>query len=93
MGGEDSDLFDHFRMLVYAGFLCARKYVDEFVSLADMLIGNTRKQAIIDLRSRFKCELNEKELAKWVRQLVDESIDHWTTLRYEDYQRITNGIL
>lgn len=94
MGGEESTMFNsYFRMLVYAGFCAAKKHMNEIVNLVEMMLPESRKQAVIDLKNRFKSDLSEKEFAKWVRSLVDDSINAWSTNQYDAYQKLTNGIL
>lgn len=101
MGGPNSTMFDHFRMLVYLALQAATKRMDEIINLVEMLLPGTNypcfegdgRNTVIMLRERFRKRLSEVEYAKWCRQLVDDSIDNWRTRQYDNFQRITNGIL
>jgi phosphatidylinositol 4-kinase len=46
------------------------------------------------LRQRFCLDITEeKECIQHALALVDDSINNWRTIQYDNYQRITNGIL
>jgi phosphatidylinositol 4-kinase len=37
MGGQDSDMFKYFKLLILQGFIAARKHSDKIVSLVDIM--------------------------------------------------------
>ena len=101
MDGEDSECFGYFRMLVLRGFLEARKGLSKVRLLVDILFRSEENMpcflggeaSISQLEERFMADLAENDLVERVMEMVDESIDNWRTVEYDNYQRITNGIL
>ena len=37
MGGQDSDMFKYFKLLILQGFIAARKHSDKILSLVDIM--------------------------------------------------------
>eukprot|EP01063_Lacrimia_lanifica_P027081 TRINITY_DN374_c3_g1_i1.p1 TRINITY_DN374_c3_g1~~TRINITY_DN374_c3_g1_i1.p1 ORF type:complete len:762 (+),score=208.12 TRINITY_DN374_c3_g1_i1:68-2287(+) len=101
MGGLNSGMFQYFRMLVYAAFKEAAKYSDQIISLAEITaegpplpcFGNDTKAALEALRSRFLLGSTDADLAVWVRDAIDQSVDNWRARGYDRFQKWSNGIL
>jgi hypothetical protein len=103
MGGPDGEMFNnYFRPLVYMCFQAATKHKEKILSIIRMMSGinfpcflgdPSAATTLRELDKRFNSHLDEIKFAQWVRSLVDESIDNWWTKRYDDFQRVTNGIL
>ncbi|KAL0491977.1 phosphatidylinositol 4-kinase [Acrasis kona] len=100
MGGGNHQMFDHFRMLVFLGLRCLSKHKHEILSLVEMMTGYNfpcfaqgPANVLRDLDARFHSELKETDFAQWARNLVDESLYNWRTRQYDNFQRLTNGIL
>jgi phosphatidylinositol 4-kinase len=99
MDGELSDTFNTFRMLFIRGFLEARRHAHKFVLLAEMLLDANinafvRGRAAVDaFRARFCLELSEDACVEHAMTLIERSCNHWRSERYDEYQRVTNGIL
>ncbi len=101
MDGEDSDQFNYFKMLFIRGLLEARKHVQKVMALVEIsMLGSNMAcfcagpTVITALKQRFMLHLsNEEDVMEHCIHLVEESIDNWTSRIYDDYQRMTNGIL
>jgi hypothetical protein len=92
MGGVVSDVFINFRILMIAGFKAIRRRKEEIMTLVRLIVEDDTKLKNLD--SRFKSELvKDFELEKFVHSLIDESNDHFRTRNYDNYQKLTNGIL
>ena len=100
MGGEDGEIFAYFKSLVIRGFLEARTYSHRIILLVETSLPGSNMacflagaNTITQLKERFVLGLTSEQLMEHVNWLVDESVDHWTSKTYDDYQRMTNGIL
>lgn len=103
MGGEYSTQFETFRTLVIRAFLEARKHRDQIVDLV-RIVGECNPKlpcfatlgveaTIAQLSERFAVNLTESACIERIVALIDESLNNWRTVQYDNYQRITNGIL
>ncbi|KAF4693211.1 Phosphatidylinositol 4-kinase beta, partial [Perkinsus olseni] len=104
IGGEDSDNFEYFRTLVIRGFLEARKHKDRLLLPVKMLAesgctmdclvrGGGPEQTVKEMDERFYGNLSEEACIQKIVELIDTSVDNWRTIQYDEFQRITNGIL
>jgi phosphatidylinositol 4-kinase B len=92
MGGVQSDVFINFRILMIAGFQAIRRRKEEIMTLVRLIIEDETKLKNLD--SRFQSGmLKDFEFEKFVHSLIDESNDHFRTRQYDNYQKLTNGIL
>jgi len=96
MGSE----FNYFTLLVIRGFLEARKHAHKIVSLVEVMMQGSNMacflggpQTLVALRTRFLSDKTEQECVEHAMALIDESLNNWRTIQYDNYQRITNGIL
>ena len=105
MGGEYSSNFEHFRTFVIRAFLEARKYRDQICQLV-RIVGECNPKlpcflgasggvetVVQTLSDRFFVNFTEQACIEKVVGLIDESLNNWRTVQYDNYQRITNGIL
>ncbi len=83
-----------------SGFLEARKYAHIFLLLVQILMRDSKMSCFLGgpatldaLKLRFGLHLSEEECVTHAIGLVEESINNWRTVQYDNYQRITNGIL
>ena len=103
MGGEYSTNFEHFRTFVIRAFLEARKYRDQICQLVRIVgecnpklacfLGSSVESVVQTLSDRFFVNFTEQACIEKVVGLIDESLNNWRTIQYDNYQRITNGIL
>ncbi|EDO07306.1 Phosphatidylinositol 3- and 4-kinase family protein [Babesia bovis T2Bo] len=100
MGGETSDNFGYFKALVIRGLLEARKHMDRIVLLVEMMTdahkmpcfaaGTTYTMDM--LRERFMLNLSEDVCIDRIVAMIEESLYNFTTVQYDNFQRLTNGI-
>ena len=45
------------------------------------------------LKQRFKLELSDEQLRTFVNQMVADSLDNWGTIKYDQFQELSNGIV
>ena len=45
------------------------------------------------LKRRFKLELSDEQLRTFVNQMVADSLDNWGTIKYDQFQELSNGIV
>ena len=102
MGGARSPTFKSFRELVIKGFLAARKHADKVVALAQLSLAGAGAQmpcfvsghdAIEALHGRFQLSMGRRQCARFVDDMINRSLDHWTTTCYDRYQRCWLGIM
>ena len=102
MGGVRSVHFARFRELVVKGFLAARRHSDTSVDLVQLTLEGAgrplpcfvaRADAVDALRARFQTSLSRWQCARFIDDMINTSIDHWTTTCYDRYQRCWLGIL
>ena len=73
------------------GFNTIRQYKEEILVLVRLIIDDQIK--LNNLNERFHSNLNDEEFENFVNVLIDESIDNFRTIQYDNYQKLTNGIL
>jgi len=102
MGGARSQTFLRFRDLVIKGFLAARKHASKIISITKLTLDGAGRdmpcfvggeKAVDALRARFQMELNRRQYARHVDDMVTRSLDHWSTTCYDKYQRCMLGIM
>uniref|UniRef100_A0A7S2FYW1 1-phosphatidylinositol 4-kinase n=1 Tax=Alexandrium andersonii TaxID=327968 RepID=A0A7S2FYW1_9DINO len=101
MEGEFSEQYYYFRVLVIRGFLEARKHMERILLQVRMLLSSSKLPCFREgtevvmqgLRDRFFTDLAEEECVEKVVELIEESVNNWRTIQYDNYQRLVNGIL
>ena len=102
MGGARSPTFARFRDLVIKGFLAARKQAPKILALVkctlegagrDLPCFTAGRQTVEALRHRFQPQLGKRQCARFVDDLISNSLDHWTTTCYDRFQRCWLGIM
>jgi len=96
MGSE----YSYFTILVINGFLEARKHAQQIVTLVEIMMQGSNMacflggpQTLVFLRDRFLIDKGEEACVEHAMGLIEESVNNWRTIQYDNYQRITNGIL
>lgn len=100
MGGNKSDMFEYFKILILQGLVAARKHTERLVTLIEILITSPSMSACFSntasilrsFRDRFHMNMTEQQLQQHVDTLVDTSIHSITTKLYDGFQYFTNGI-
>lgn len=102
MGGTDSEGFKEYVKLCTMGFLACQQHCDEICDLVDIMsrqspypcfAGKDVSYILLRLRSRFKLTLSKQETVAHVLYLVRKSNSNYSTRQYDNFQRMTNGIL
>ncbi|KCZ78232.1 hypothetical protein H311_00743, partial [Anncaliia algerae PRA109] len=89
---------DEFKSLFLDGFLTLRKYSDRLCRIVEMLIQNSQlkcvnRNSVLDFRSRFKLDICNKEIDKYIISLVDLAYNSRSTGIYDHFQYFSNGYL
>ncbi|KAF9411291.1 hypothetical protein HW555_009856, partial [Spodoptera exigua] len=91
MDGENSDMFQYFKILILRGLIAARKHCDQIIHVVELMrMGDS---AVSSFRARFHVGRTEPALAALVERLVRDALHSLSTRLYDNYQYYTNGIL
>ncbi|CAD8060053.1 unnamed protein product [Paramecium sonneborni] len=98
MNGRDCDLFLYFKNLIFRGFKALQGFVDELIMIIENIMQDSEQPCfekfdIKEFKERLKKEANDKSLQKYVDRLIDYSDNNWRTIQYDNFQRMTNGIM
>lgn len=100
MGGETSDMFAYFKILLLQGMLAARKHHEKIISLVEVMSSGSKlacfragASVVPALKSRFHISMTEEQLQAHLDSLVYNAINSITTKLYDGFQYLTNGIL
>lgn len=55
--------------------------------------GNDASSTIDDMKKRFVLEMHDHAAVEYVHQLINQSVEDWTTSCYDHYQRCCVGVL
>ncbi|RLN96768.1 hypothetical protein BBJ28_00011037, partial [Nothophytophthora sp. Chile5] len=84
------------------GFLACQQHCGEICDLVDVMsrqspypcfLGIDADYILLRLRSRFKLSLSKQETVAYVLSLIRKSNSNYSTRQYDNFQRMTNGIL
>ncbi len=102
MGGKDSLYYQMFKDLMVKGMIACKKYVDHFINIAEIMSKGSKMPCFDNknttdifnkFRERFYQDKNDEDFIKIVNDLIDWSYDNFRTNQYDNYQKLTNGIL
>ena len=102
MEGEKSDLYFLFKKLMVAGMIECKKYVDNFVTMAEILSKGSKmpcfdnknlNDIFVKFRDRFYADKKDEDFPKIVDDLIYQSYNNFWTNKYDTYQKLTNGII
>ncbi|KAK7015186.1 Phosphatidylinositol 4-kinase beta [Halocaridina rubra] len=100
MGGENSDMFAYFKILLLQGLLAARKHNEKIISLVEVMSSGSKlacfragASVVPALKSRFHVNMTDEQIQAHLDQLVYNAINSITTRLYDGFQYLTNGIL
>jgi phosphatidylinositol kinase/protein kinase (PI-3 family) len=104
MGGRNSELTNRFRRMCVDGFIHLRERKDEIIGLIEMIKdgeGNTLPcfvqgdVAISNLKTRFtpNTKMTESRCKEYINDLINQSIEDWTSTCYDRYQYCCQNIL
>ena len=98
IGGESSPLFTYFQLLLIRGFEIVRRNMDELCDLLDIMSKQSTLQCfekfeLKEFRERMKPGLTTSQIPAWVTQLTKDSLTSKRTVWYDDFQKVSNGII
>lgn len=102
MGGQESEGFKEYVTLCSRGFLACQQHCDEICDLVDVMarhspypcfLGMDADAILFRLRARFKLTYSKQETVAYALSLVRKSNNNYSTRQYDNFQRMTNGIL
>lgn len=100
MGGENSDMFAYFKILLLQGMLAAKKHSEKIISLVEIMSSGSKlacfragASVVPALKSRFHVNMTDEQLQAYLDSLVYNAINSITTRLYDGFQYFTNGIL
>ncbi|CAG9765302.1 unnamed protein product [Ceutorhynchus assimilis] len=100
MGGEHSDMFEYFKILILQGLVAARKHHGMIIDLVEVMRSGNQlpcfksgAPTVQNLRNRFHMNMTEEQLQLEVNRMVEGSIHSLSTKLYDGFQYFTNGIL
>lgn len=94
---HSSSIFMGFEELCVKGYLAARNATEEIVATVSMMLPSelpcfSRGRPIENLRRRFHQEMSDPEAADFMRGLIRDAYDKWTTGVYDVIQYYQNAI-
>ena len=102
MGGKESLYYQMFKDLMLKGMIESKKYVDNFITTTEIMSKGSKmpcfdnkniSEILQSFRGRFYADKKEEDFIKIVDDLIDWSFDNFRTNQYDNYQKLTNGIL
>ena len=102
MGGKDSLYYQMYKDLMVKGMIICKKYVDDIVNIAEIMSKGSKMPCFynknIDVifknfRERFYPEKKDEDFIQIVEDMVNYSYDNFRTNQYDNYQKLTNGII
>ncbi|EGZ05670.1 phosphatidylinositol 3 and 4-kinase-like protein [Phytophthora sojae] len=102
LGGVSSPLFGEFVQLVALGLLAAQRQAEKVVALVEIMMHNSTfpcfqgrdvSRDLQKLRGRFLLHCSTEKTVKAVVKMMRASYKNKWTKRYDQFQKITNGIV
>ena len=102
MGGIKSFYYKMYKDLMVKGMIACKKYVENFICIVEIMSkgsnmpcfeGKNIQEILKKFRERFYIKKKDEDFIKIVDDLIDLSYDNFRTNQYDNYQKITNGIL
>ncbi|KAI1820794.1 phosphatidylinositol 3 [Xylaria intraflava] len=97
MGGNtEHQAFKSFEELCVKAFLACRPYAEKLSQIVLLMMESGlpcfKPESVRYFKERFVLEKNEREAANFVRDLVKRSAGSYSTMVYDQFQLMTNGI-
>ena len=102
MGGIDSLYYQMYKDLMIKGMIICKKYVDDIINIAEIMSKGSKmpcffKKNIDEIfksfRERFYADKKDEEFIKIVDDMIYASYDNFRTNQYDNFQKLTNGII
>lgn len=95
-----NELFEYFKVMLLQGLLELRKHKEELLLLVHMMMSQEplgcfvqKERVMRELDERFHLGKTEAQCMRLVGELVAEAAENWRTVKYDSFQRYSNGIL
>ncbi|KAI8624667.1 phosphatidylinositol 3 [Xylariaceae sp. FL1651] len=97
MGGStEHQAFKWFEELCVKAFLACRPYAEKLSQIVLLMMDSGlpcfKPESVKHFKERFVLEKNEREAAEFVKDLVKKSAGSYSTMVYDQFQLMTNGI-
>ncbi|KAI0842260.1 hypothetical protein F5Y06DRAFT_259383 [Hypoxylon sp. FL0890] len=96
MGGTDNQAFKWFEELCVKSFLACRPHAEKLSQIVLLMMESGlpcfKPESVRYFKERFVLERTEREAAEFVRDLVRKSAGSYSTMVYDQFQLMTNGI-
>ncbi|KAI1311435.1 phosphatidylinositol 3 [Xylaria venustula] len=97
MGGNiEHQAFKSFEELCVKAFLACRPYAEKLSQIVLLMMESGlpcfKPESVKHFKERFVLEKNEREAAEFVKDLVRKSAGSYSTMVYDQFQLMTNGI-
>ena len=102
MGGIDSLYYQMYKDLMVKGMIICKKYVDDIINIAEIMSKGSKmpcffKKNIDEIfksfREIFYADKKDEEFIKIVDDMIYASYDNFRTNQYDNFQKLTNGII
>ena len=102
MGGNDSLYYQMYKDLMVKGMIICKKYVEDIVNIAEIMSKGSKMPCFYNkntdvifkkFRERFYPDKKDEDFIKIVDDMVNFSYDNFRTNQYDNYQKLTNGII
>lgn len=100
MDGHGSFMYDYLKILMFKGLLALRNHIDKLVLPIQVMLPGVHlpcfkkpAKALKQLKARFLLDKSDSEVYARIDELVTIASRSWTTEKYDNYQRYSNGIL
>ena len=102
MGGIDSLYYQMYKDLMVKGMIICKKYADDIINIAEIMSKGSKmpcffKKNIDEIfksfRERFYADKKDEEFIKIVDDMIYASYDNFRTNQYDNFQKLTNGII
>ena len=102
MGGIDSLYYQMYKDLMIKGMIICKKYVNEIINIAEIMSKGSKMPCFYNkniddifkrFRERFYEDKKDEEFIQIVDDMINISYDNFRTNQYDNYQKLTNGII
>ena len=102
MGGFDSLYYQMYKDLMVKGMIISKKYVDNIINIAEIMSKGSKMPCFFKknkddifqkFRERFHENKKDEEFIKIVDDMINISYDNFRTNQYDNFQKLTNGII
>ena len=102
MGGVDSFYYQMYKDLMVQGMIISKKYVDDIVNIAEIMSKGSKMPCFYNkntddilkqFRERFYANKKDEDFIKIVDDMINYSYDNFRTNQYDNFQKLTNGII